>query len=466
MLDGLFKNKTFTRVYPTALMGLAALIAIFNIEVDGAVFFLLIVSAVLISSSRLTDAMLPALILAVFVTRCYDSADTFMARAWVAVPVIFAVIFHFVKYKKSVKIGRSFYGLVAVTAAVTLGGVGTIPASDYFSPVTLFYIFGLGGGMALFYVIVRSHMKGEDLHEIAKIMYLVGIMASFCVLRFYVAGWEEFVETKRFIFFQSSNNLATLLMLSMPFPMYFASKRHVHILSMFLIYLCAFLTGSRGGIFMGSIEFLLILMVYALFYQKSVKRRILYIGIVAVLLFSLFMIVPIVAKLTGVKVNIDDLTTFECIEVIMKHYKKTETRPQLLKRMVEDFKTNPLFGVGIGYKGNSDIYNPKKGAMNWYHMWTAQIVGGLGLLGIAAYLYQLADRIVIFVRTRNLLHLTFFMSYIGLWLMSQLNPGEFCPMPYAALAVTYFALMEDGMPPPRYTEHPLFKKIFCAKSLT
>jgi len=34
------------------------------------------------------------------------------------------------------------------------------------------------------------------------------------------------------------------------------------------------------------------------------------------------------------------------------------------------------------------------------------------------------------------------MSYMGLFLMSQVNPGEFCPMPYAALAVTFFIIME------------------------
>ena len=37
---------------------------------------------------------------------------------------------------------------------------------------------------------------------------------------------------------------------------------------------------------------------------------------------------------------------------------------------------------------------------------------------------------------------TLLMSYFGLFLMSQVNPGEFCPMPYAAIAMTYFALME------------------------
>ena len=30
-------------------------------------------------------------------------------------------------------------------------------------------------------------------------------------------------------------------------------------------------------------------------------------------------------------------------------------------------------------------------------------------------------------------------------MMSQVNPGEFCPMPYTALAVTFFIAMEkDG----------------------
>ena len=114
----------------------------------------------------------------------------------------------------------------------------------------------------------------------------------------------------------------------------------------------------------------------------------------------------------------------------------------LLERVKVDFKSNPVFGVGIGYTGNSDLYNPVKGAMNWYHMWFAQVIGGLGLVGILAYGYQLVGRIIIFFRSRSLLHFTFLMSYAGLFLMSQVNPGEFCPMPYAALAMTYFALME------------------------
>ena len=71
-------------------------------------------------------------------------------------------------------------------------------------------------------------------------------------------------------------------------------------------------------------------------------------------------------------------------------------------------------------------------------------IGGLGVVGILAYGYQLVGRVIVFCKNRSLLHFTFLMSYVGLFLMSQVNPGEFCPMPYAALPMTYFALMETG----------------------
>lgn len=448
MCDSLFKNKKFAYIYPTALVIMAALITVFNCEVYGAVFFVFIVSAALIMSSRLTDAMLPAMILAVFVTRCYDSADTFLALWWAAVPPVFAVIYHFVKYRKPVRIGKSFYGICAVTVAVTLGGVGTIPPSDYFYPTALFYVFGLGAGMAIFYVLVKSQLTSDAPHEIAKIMYITGIVACFCVVRFYAADWAVFRAQNEFLYLRSSNNLSTFLMLSMPFPLYYTSKRHGDILAVCLMYVCTVFTGSRGGILMGSVEFLILLVVWAFMSCKK-NVKILVCGALALcLIIGLVFWVPYVAKLCGVTFSEDDdekLTLTEYIHEIIKIF-FDRTRSNLIVRMINDFKTNPIFGVGIGYTGNSDIYNPVKGAMNWYHMWFAQVVGGLGLVGVAAYAYQGIGRIMIYLKNRGRLNFLYLVSYFGLFLMSQVNPGEFCPMPYAALAVTYFLMMENGDP--------------------
>jgi hypothetical protein len=121
---------------------------------------------------------------------------------------------------------------------------------------------------------------------------------------------------------------------------------------------------------------------------------------------------------------------------------KDEPRAKLLERMVEDFRSNMLFGRGLGYSGNSDIYNPVKGAMHWYHMMIPQIIGSLGLFGVAAYSWQFILRVRTVLKNVDAYNLVMGLSYLGLFLMSQVNPGEFCPIPYALIGVLIFLMLE------------------------
>ena len=66
MLDKVFKSKIFVWLYNPLLFFLACHIVLKNDEVNGVVIFAYIAGATLILSSRLTDAMLPALLLCVF----------------------------------------------------------------------------------------------------------------------------------------------------------------------------------------------------------------------------------------------------------------------------------------------------------------------------------------------------------------------------------------------------------------
>ena len=449
MLDKLFRNKIFIALYTPLLFVLACAVTIHNREIDGAILFAYIASATLLLSSRLTDAMQPAMLLCVFVTRCYDSSEAFFAKIPYLIPVVLAIILHFVIYAKRLKfgIGQSFFGLCGVTLAVTLGGLGTISSAEYFAGGARVYVFGLGIGMVLFYLLVKANTDEGSARDVLRVMYVTGLFACFCVLRFYAADWETVMETHRLVEFQSSNNLATFLMIAMPVPLFYASRRYVDILSVVLIYICTFLTGSRGGLLMGTIEFVLIFLAFA-FYEKRIFNRILYALIAVAFIWTVYEYLPDLAEFYGIQLGSAADGTNNLAYYIEKlkgfFVRDGEARVVLLDRMFKDFDTNPLFGVGIGYTGNSDAYNPVKGAMNWYHMWFAQVIGGLGVLGILAYGYQLVERIVIFFRNQSLLHFTFLMSYLGLFLMSQVNPGEFCPMPYAALAMTFFALMEKG----------------------
>lgn len=448
MLDKIFKNKIFTYVYTVLLFLLATVVVFRNDEVNGTIVFGYIASAALILSSRLTDAMLPAMLLCVFVTRCYDSADIFLAKVPFFIPVVLAIIAHFIIYRRKIRIGRSFFGLCAVTLAVTLGGLGTISASDYFAGGALYYVFGLGIGMVAFYLLVKANFTAESGREVARIMYVMGLFACFCVLRFYAADWELLLETGTFVNFQSSNNLATFLMFAMPFPLFYASRRYFDILAFFLIYICTVMTGSRGGLLMGTVEFVVILVAFAIFDNTRVFNRFFYILIAIALVLTALFSLKEIAAFCGFNLGVaDDASPWECLVAFKDYFfqdngNKSEARVKLIDRMIADFKNNPIFGTGIGYTGNADIYNPRAGAMNWYHMWFAQVIGGLGIVGILAYGYQLIDRFIIFFKNFNLFNITFMLSYFGLFIMSQVNPGEFCPMPYTALAVTFFIIME------------------------
>ena len=448
MLDKVFKSKIFVWLYTPLLFLLACKVVLENEEVNGVVVFAYIAAATLILSSRLTDAMLPALLLCVFATRCYGSADTFLAKVPYFIPPVIAIIAHFFIYHKKFRVGRSFFGLCAVTVAVTLGGLGTITSSDYFAGGALYYVFGLGIGMVAFYMLVKANFTEESGKEVARVMYIVGLFACFCVLRFYAADWELFLETKTFINFQSSNNLSTFLMLAMPFPLFYASRRYVDILSVLLICLCTVLTGSRGGLLMGTVEFAVIIVAFAIFDNSRIFNHFFYAFVAIGSLYAAITYLPDIAAFYNFNLEVgEDASAWEYLMALKDHFirndsSSSEARVRLLERMVEDFKSNPIFGTGIGYTGNADIYNPQKGAMNWYHMWFAQVIGGLGIVGILAYGYQLIDRVIIFFKNMSLLNFTFLLSYFGLFIMSQVNPGEFCPMPYTALAVTFFIIME------------------------
>ncbi|MBQ9745298.1 MAG: O-antigen ligase family protein [Clostridia bacterium] len=449
MLDKVFKSKVFVWLYNPLLFLLACTVVLKNEEINGTVVFAYITAATLILSSRLTDAMLPAMLLCVFVTRCYGSADTFLAKVPYFVPAVIAIIAHFIIYRNKLRIGRSFFGLCGVALAVTLGGLGTITASDYFAGGALYYVFGLGIGMIIFYLLVKSNFTEESAREVARVMYITGLFACFCVLRFYAADWEMFMETKRLVVFQSSNNLATFLMLAMPFPLFYASRRYVDVLAVVLMYACTFLTGSRGGLLMGTVEFAVILVAFAIFDNTRIFNHFFYALVVGAFVYVILQYLPDLAAFYNFKLDTvaEDASIWDYLMALKDYFiqddgEKSEARVRLLERMVEDFKANPVFGVGIGYTGNSDIYNPQKGAMNWYHMWFAQVIGGLGVLGILTYGYQLIERLIVFFKNISLLNFTFLLSYFGLFIMSQVNPGEFCPMPYAALAVTFFIVME------------------------
>lgn len=439
-----FCNRLFlNRYFFLFLFCLAALFSIKEEEVLGALVFVFIICLALIFCEDILATTLPFLLLCVFVTDCYNSFDTFIKYAWVAVPAVLAIFFHFWMYRRKIQIGSSFWGLVAVSIALICGGIGMISKADYFRGGTLYYTVFLGIGMVVAYLLIKSQICVKRPYNVPEkfltLLYIMGVFASLLVLVFLFEHLKYLKTYNSVPFWQASNNISTMLMIAMPAPFFFAHKRSSHLLVAVLMLICIIATGSRSGCLLGFGEFLLCLIIAAIWDKK---HRFTY--------TCLFIAMLGLAWFGGSSI-LKFSTNLELENLISS----TESRFQLLERAKNLFRENPIFGHGLGYSGNTDIYNPVEGAMEWYHMMIPQVVASMGIVGIVAYLFQffLQARATLLPMKSSCLEqrgliLTLVSCYLGLLLMSQLNPGLFCPLPYTLIGTLIFAIF-DGNDGPR-----------------
>ncbi len=448
--------KTLTQIRKAALslpfmlatVGVGGVFLVYDKNVGAALFYMFLISALLVICDDLLACLLPFLSLSLSVLRCYDSYDVFIKYLPLAIVPASALLLNIILYRKKPEIGPSFFGVLAVSLALGAGGIGEVSRADYFRPASLFYIFALGIGMCLAYLLLKSGIrpkKNYDINEkFISIMYMMGVFACFQVLlvtynaaraagltageaySYFSRPINAFTQRNSVVasFFQPSNNYSTFLMLALPFPFYRAAKNNpAHSLMGVVMMVCIYITKSRGGLIFGSIEFALCIIFAALLLKNRAAK--IFWGVVGALalaasgflIFSLYQV---------------DLVS------------KEEARFSLLYRSFYDFLKNPVFGIGVGSRINSDLYAGKKGTIIWYHMMLPQIYGSMGAFGVVSYAVEFGIRVKLVFKKLSPYVGVYAMSYLGLLLMSQVNPGEFCPLPYGVLAVLLFIFIENA----------------------
>lgn len=426
-------RKFFASDIFTAILVIAAGIIVFTgNEIGGTVLFIVILGIVM----ALCDDFLPSLqiilITTCFAIRCKHSYDDFIKFWWLIPPVAALILSHFFVYKAKFSKGSCFFGILATSVAVTLGGVGIITAKEYFAPVSLFYIFMLGFAMLIIHSYMNSSLKRRDSYaftdKFAKMMSVVIIVLCICLAEEYLSRLDELGGKFDILPFQWRNNGSTMLMLAMPFAFYLSAKKFGWFFVGMLAYVAIILTGSRGGMIFGLIELGTCFTV--MFFLDKRHRPI---------ICTIFFVCLIVAFL--LRHYLFDIVSY----TIQRLLSPTENaiRLQLIPRGIEDFKSNLLFGRGIGYMGNNDVHNNAEFTLCWYHCSPVQIIGSFGIAGILAYGFLIFLRIKTLFKNPTFFNIMTFVSYIGLEMMSFVNPGIFVPFPYLFLITIYFVVMEN-----------------------
>ena len=417
--------------YTVILFALACLVVITGTEVLGTLIFAIIIG---FSMTLIDDWLVPlqgVMLTFCFAIRCKHSFDDFMKYWYLAVIAGVLVFSHFILYKFKFRKGSCFNGILATSLAVTLGGVGIITAKEYFSLTSIFYIVMLGFGMLFVYSYMGGALDKEYDYDFsgrfAKMMVSAVLLLSFCLAEEYISRASELGGGFDILPFQWRNNGSTMLMLAMPFAFYLSARKFGYFFIGMLSYGAILLTGSRGGMIFGLIE-LVICMAVMLIVDK--RHRIAIVIISAACLLAAFIMRQLLI----------DMVSYTLERLL--NPSENAIRLELIPRGIGDFLANPLFGRGIGYMGNSDVHHNAEFTLCWYHCSPIQVIGSFGVFGVAAYGYLLYLRIRTLAKNFTFFNIAMFLSYIGLEMMSFVNPGIFVPFPYLFLVRIYFVVME------------------------
>jgi hypothetical protein len=218
-----------------------------------------------------------------------------------------------------------------------------------------------------------------------------------------------------------------MLMLAMPFAFYLSAKKFGWFFVGILSYAAILFTGSRGGMIFGLIELGLCFVVMFILDKRhrTIIGGIFILCLIIAFLFRHFLL---------------DVVSYTISRLL--NPEENAIRLQLIPRGVQDFLANPLFGRGIGYMGNNDVHNNAEFTLCWYHCAPVQIIGSFGITGVVAYAFLFWLKLKTLIKNPTFFNIIVFMSYIGLELMSLVNPGVFVPFPYLFLATVYFVIME------------------------
>ncbi|MBR2875512.1 MAG: O-antigen ligase family protein [Clostridia bacterium] len=403
----------------------------------------------------------PTLFTYIIAMRCYNSFEAFKNLAGLIIPLIFMLLFNLIVYgKKPSAKGYLFLPMLFVSVAVTLGGVGVIPAKEYFAGVSLFNMLGIGFGMLLIYCLFYPRINTNDdyslIEKLTKIMVVVGLTASFMIFAHYIININDVIDRSGIIYMRWRNNTSTILMITMPFAFFMANKKSYSTIIGFIFYLAMLLTGSRGGMVFGTIELIMCIVMFVLYDRR---RRLAYAIICVCFVVVALIFLPEITQFLNYTLK----RLFRVLNEFLLGGKDTETRVRHYARGIKDYLNNPVFGIGLGNMANRDIFQNKPGALCWYHCEPIQIAGSFGTVGIIAFVYQFIKRNILIWKKATLFNMTVFLSYISLELMSLVNPGILCPVPYLLLVTIFLIIVEKCDDGEVQEKIPILKKFRDAR---
>ncbi|MCR4874256.1 MAG: glycosyltransferase [Clostridia bacterium] len=390
---------------------------------------------------------LPAAIMAACIFPTGDFAK-YLQFIPILIPTFLAAIFHIVVYPPRFRWGHMIIPQILVAISLLLGGIGSISKDNYLS--AFIYVLFLGVFILIVYITYDAYYMKNDYIKphtyLAKVLVWLGLIMCFQLGAFYIRhdiGLHN-IEIARLgmnLGWGVDNSAGTILLLAAPMTFYLSisnSKKSPveqlgYTLLGLLFYLFIFLSFSRGSIVFAVVTAPFVI-VYALI--KAKQKTLSIIPIVAIIiLIAIFYGIYFDKFNSLIKAMFDNIVSGDKSQ-------GWANRNLLYTEAINNFKANPIFGAGIGFKG--DYYTPEGTGIYYIHSTFFQVIGTLGIVGFIAYSVSYVVRYTILTKHLKHSHFKVFalLSLIGFELYSLINTGTFVPYPMMTI-VTFITLFVE-----------------------
>ena len=435
----LIEKVSSSKPFIAALCAAALVSVIFGLQAYFIIMCAVFVIIIMLAPSGQSTAAFPAVAAIVTSLTCYGRSADFFPLFVMVVPLACSLLFNIIFYKKRIKLKTlktpAFIGLLLTAAAVTLGGLGINPPSDYLGWGAYYYI-GLGVGLVVSYIIIRLLAAGEDaeraLKRILDSLILGGILAALVIILYYVICVREFLHTFSSISFLSINpvrNLSAIFLVpASGLSVLRIKEKKSYIAATSLILLASLMSSSRTALLFSTATAVLAA-AYVIISRTEKKRA-------AIIAFAVIGVCSVAAAAVLYKLTTSRTDASQMFRSII--------RITLCKCGIKDFLESPILGKGIIYSGNArhfrtDLFMYE---IQWYHNAVIQVLGSFGLLGVLTYGYQLYARVKTALESKSKYAFEALSVYVGILLLSMTEPGIFCPVPTALIPVIMFALID------------------------
>lgn len=435
---GVMDKILYSEWYLAAICLLSFVFWVTEAMIAGFVVMSLVLSAVLVLKRDVTPCM-PVLMSIYCIVSVSDFPPYFAYMFLVLIPIVGALIFHFVRYPVAKPTAGKFgLAYLAVAATMFMGGAFTNAETNELKSLGFAAFLGLFP-FAIYLMLAnyRGTTKREFVNYSSKAFAFLGILIVMQLLVWYIRTWTGAQPGGEVhLGWGISNGAATVLLLTAPVTMYVSvsCRRTVtailYGIAAALQYIGVVATVSRGAIMFGAVTFV-IMLIAALVTARDKRRRIIYLVAYAVGLI----VVGVCSA-----VFIDEIRAF--FDKAFETGLSVSGRDVIYQEAWEVFKENPLFGVGFGYVGRNAYLN--RHPMYYFHSTLFQTMASLGICGVIASVYMYCKRIKLAFSKGLSFNVFWIIACIGFEGYAMINTFTFLAVPGLLLIAIATSVNEES----------------------